>query len=171
MNATRSNPNQARTANLLGALVLSLSDEIRAATEAISGSGGEASAALVSIGHAPACSIDFLARALHRSHPGTVRLVDRLALLKWVERRPGSDGRTVALHLTDTGEQMRKQVLAARQEVLERLLATVPDDTQAVLAAVLETTLKAVRGPDLDRGYTICRLCDGAVCSDCPMEA
>lgn len=161
----------ARTANLLGALVLMVNDEIRDSVEGVMGSGGEASAALVSIGHVPACSIDFLARTLQRSHPGTVRLVDRLAASSLVERRSGTDGRTVALHLTRAGEQMRKRLLAARQQALERAINTIAKGQQAAFAGVLEELLKSLRGPDLDRGYTICRLCDERACANCPMES
>ncbi|WP_293368970.1 MarR family transcriptional regulator [Nevskia sp.] len=169
MTAAFRDPACSRTANLLGALALSLNDEMREATEAVTGGGGETSAALVSIGHAPACSIDFLARLLHRSHPGTVRLVDRLAAASLVERRAGADGRTVALHLTVVGEQLRRQVLAARQQVLERVVAAVPAEQQAAFAGVVESLLKTMRGSDFDRSYTICRLCDERTCSDCPM--
>ena len=45
-------------------------------------------AALCVIGHEPGLSIDFLARVLGMSHPGTVRLVDRLETDGLIKRRP-----------------------------------------------------------------------------------
>ena len=68
----------ARTANLLGAIALGLADDILETAERHVAHGGCTPAALYVIGHEPGLSIDFLARVLGMSHPGTVRLVDRL---------------------------------------------------------------------------------------------
>lgn len=160
----------ARTGNILGALALALTDEIRAHAEGLTSIRGEAPSALVSIGHEPGCSIDFLSKALRLSHPGTVRLVDRLEGAGLIERRAASDGRAVALHLTEAGSRRRRKVLAGRQNSLDRVLATLTPAQQEQLAALAGQLLKAQRGSDLQRAYTICRLCDDRACTDCPME-
>ena len=67
-----------RLVNLLGALALGVSDQIRSAIAEGMPLGGETAAALTVIGHAPALSIDQLSRVLRLSHAGTVRLVERL---------------------------------------------------------------------------------------------
>ena len=59
----------ARTANLLGALALALSDEIRSAAERQVTHGGSAPAALSLIGHEPGLSIDELALTTPGSSP------------------------------------------------------------------------------------------------------
>jgi MarR family transcriptional regulator, negative regulator of the multidrug operon emrRAB len=70
-------------------------------------------AALCVIGHKPGLSIDFLAHVLGMSHPGTVRLADRLEADGLIQRKPNKDGRTVALHLTVSGQKRRIKLLAS----------------------------------------------------------
>jgi MarR family transcriptional regulator, negative regulator of the multidrug operon emrRAB len=86
----------ARTANLLGAIALSLADDILETAERHVAHGGCTPAALCVIGHELGLSTDFPARVLRMSHPGTVRLVDRLEADGLIQRRPNKDGRTVA---------------------------------------------------------------------------
>ena len=78
-----------RTLNLLGALALSIVDALNTVVEANAGYGGEAPAALVTLGAEPGISINTLRQILNLSHPGTVRLIDRLESQGLVERRPG----------------------------------------------------------------------------------
>lgn len=160
---------EARTANLLGALALGLADEIGAAAERQAAHGGAAPAGLSAIGHAPGLTIERLSRALGLSHPGTVRLVDRLAAGGLVERRPARDGRAVALHLTPAGEQRRAAVLAERRVALEGALATLSGGEQERLAVLLEKLLKGLVRGEAHAG-AVCRLCEEAVCADCPVE-
>ena len=67
-----------RTSNLLGALALSVMDAFNTVVAASAGSGGETPAALVTLGADPGVSINQLRQILNLSHPGTVRLIDRL---------------------------------------------------------------------------------------------
>ena len=160
----------ARTGNLLGALAVALADEIHDDAKARTEIGGEAPAALVFIGHAPGCSIDFLARLLRLSHPGTVRLVDRLVVAGLVERRAASDGRAVALHLTDVGARRRRKLLAGRQTALDKAVTVLSPTQREQLATIAEVLLKSLRGTDTRRAFTICRLCDERDCANCPLD-
>src|SRR2546427_8823017 len=67
-----------RSANLLGAAVTALNDELEAATASGAEHGAAFPAALVSVHWAPGLSIEQLRRILGLSHSGTVRLLDRL---------------------------------------------------------------------------------------------
>ena len=160
-----------RTANLLGALALALTDALKEETEARADHGAAAPAALVSIGIAPGGSIDALARTLGLSHSATVRLVDRLANHGLVDRRDGPDGRTSALHLTRRGGARRRAILDGRGEVLIRALRSLSPDQRAVLTGLLETLLGSLTRDRLHADH-ICRLCDEHVCpgETCPVE-
>ena len=96
-----------RTANLLGALALTLSDRAAAAVQADAGVSRSDAAALVTLrNYAEGEPLDLLRRALALSHPGVVRLADRLQARGLVERHRGDrDGRAVALRLTAAGRR------------------------------------------------------------------
>ncbi|MGA0532783.1 PAS domain-containing protein [Hansschlegelia sp. KR7-227] len=65
--------------------------------------------------HEPGMSIELPRRALAPSHPGAVRLVNRLAAPGLIERRPSAgDRRAVALHRTPAGEHSCTATLSAR---------------------------------------------------------
>lgn len=158
-----------RTANLLGAAILGLHDELRLAVERRTGRSGEAPAAVVALGHQPGLSNDRLSQLLGLTHTGTVRLVDRLVADGLVERRAAvRDRRGVALHLTRAGEAARREVLAEREAVLQPLVSQFDTAEQATLATLLGKLLRAV-GRDDTHKLRICRLCDGSVCRDCPI--
>ena len=159
-----------RTANVLGALALGLADEIRAASERQANEGGPAPAAVTLIGHEPGLSIDRLRRSLGLSHPGAVRLVDRLAADGLVIRRPSvEDGRAVALVLTTDGERQRDAIVADRHaglvSVLERLTPRERTQLDGLIAKLLGGFVR-----DVGHAYSICRLCDERRCPDCPVE-
>jgi MarR family transcriptional regulator, negative regulator of the multidrug operon emrRAB len=159
-----------RTLNLLGALALSLVDGLSAVAEAEAGHG-ETSAALVTLGAEPGISINLLRQALNLSHPGTVRLIDRLQAQGLVERRSGIDGRTLALFLTPAGQSKRQAILRARQQQLQVAIAPLSSNERQQLMPLLEKMLRATTTSDI-RAWAICRLCEEEVCpSDrCPVE-
>lgn len=157
----------ARTLNLLGALALGVVDMLDHTTTAQTGYGGETAAALVTLGVEPGISINTLRQILDLSHPGTVRLVDRLQAEGLVERRPGSDGRTLALFLTEAGRERRTAVLQARRQQLQQALEGLTPDEQAQLTRLLEKMLTTLTTDEM-RSYALCRLCEEEVC---PMEA
>ena len=160
-----------RTANLLGALALALTDAMRAETEARAAHAAAAPAALVTIGHAPGESIDTLARILGLSHSATVRLVDRLVSDGLVERRSGADGRTTAIHATPLGLARRAAILGGRHTVLASVLEILSGDERAALTSIIEKLLSGLT-TDRQQADHICRLCDEPVCpaETCPVE-
>lgn len=159
-----------RTANLLGAVGLAVANRIEVAAQAILGHGGETPAALVVIGYGFGPSNDQLRRILGLSHPGTVRLVDRLVADKLVERRQGRDRRAIALHLTGRGADLREELLRGRLTAIGLLLAPLTGPEQETLDALLHKVLSSMETTNLDR-CTLCRLCDDRVCSNCPIPA
>src|SRR3954471_14613989 len=107
-------------ANRLGAIALTLSDGIREATEAATGTAGGLPAALVSLREwADGTSVDVLAEAMRVSHSRAVRVVDRLEVTG-LARREGdpSDGRRAWVRLSRPGRRLADRALAARARVL-----------------------------------------------------
>lgn len=160
-----------RTANLLGALALSLIDSLDAVVEANAGYGGETPAALVTLGAEPGLSINQLRQILNLSHPGTVRLIDRLAAEGLVERRSGADGRTLALFLTEAGLERRQNILSERRQPLQQAIEGLTSTERQQLAQLLEKMLSGMTTSP-SKAFAICRLCEEEVCpSDrCPVE-
>ncbi|MBD3887297.1 winged helix-turn-helix transcriptional regulator [Phormidium tenue FACHB-886] len=158
-----------RTSNLLGALALAVTDRMHAAARETIKHAGETPAALVLIGLEPGMSNDRLRRILGMSHPGTVRLVDRLVSDGLVERRPsGRDGREIALYLTPEGQQCRSTLLNNRMAVVHPLLEVLDNSEQTVLSNLLHKMLTAIPNSEIEM-YTICRMCDESVCENCPL--
>lgn len=162
--------NDDRTLNLLGAFALTIVDAMDSVIQIDVGSG-ETSAALVSLGAEPGLSITQLRQILQLSHPGTVRLVDRLETQALVERRSGADGRTLALFLTEAGQTKRAQILMERRQQLQRAVTALTPIESQQLTHLLEKMLTTLTATE--REYlTICRLCEEEVCPGdrCPVE-
>lgn len=159
-----------RTANLLGVVGLAIADRIEDVARDILGRVGETPAALVVIGHGTGLSNDGLRRILGLSHPGTVRLVDRLVADGLVERSEGKDRRAVALRLTDQGHAVRSKLLRGRLESIDALLAPLSERERVLLDGILGKVLTAMDTTVSER-RTLCRLCDVQVCSKCPIPA
>ena len=159
-----------RTSNLLGVVGLAIADRIEASARDTLSHVGETPAAVVVIGYGLGPSNDQLRRILRLSHPGTVRLVDRLVADGLVERRKGRDKRAIALHLTDTGHRLREDLLTGRIAAIRPLLAPLTGAEQDTLAALLHKMIAALPTTDLER-CNLCRLCDDRVCTDCPIPA
>ncbi len=159
-----------RTANLLGAVGLAVADRIEATARDILNHAGETPAALVVIGYGLGPSNDQLRRILGLSHPGSVRLVDRLVADNLVERRAGHDKRAIALYLTELGATLRERLLKGRLAAIRPLLVPLTAAEQGVLADLLHKMLSSMELTDLER-CTLCRLCDDRVCVNCPIPA
>lgn len=162
--------NDERTLNLLGALALGVVDALSAVVEANAG-GCETPAALVTLGAEPGISINVLRQILNLSHPGTVRLIDRLESKGLIERRSGADGRTLALFLTDEGYERRRAILSERRQQLELAVNSLTPNERKQLTKLLEKMLTAMTTNEL-RAFAICRLCEEEVCPGdrCPVE-
>ncbi len=159
-----------RTANLLGVVGLAVADRIGDVARDILRHGGETPAALVVIGYGSGPSNDQLRRILGLSHPGTVRLVDRLVADGLVERRKGRDKRAIALYLNDRGMALREELLKERLAAIRPLLTPLSGAERETLAGLLHKMLSSMETTAADR-RTLCRLCDNRICTDCPIPA
>lgn len=157
-----------RAANLLGALALAVNDRIEAMAREVLNHAGETPAAVVVIGYGPGLSNDKLRRILGLSHPGAVRLVDRLVSDGFVERRLGVTKREIALHLTPAGEDARQELLRGRLAAIALLVEPLNDGEREAFAMLVHKMLSTMETNEMQR-YTLCRLCDDRVCLDCPL--
>jgi len=162
----------AHEVNALGALALEVTRRVQEAGEAASPHGASVPAALTALhGLTAGQSIDALRRVLGLTHSGAVGLVDRLAAAGLVERRVGSDGRSVALQLTPDGRRAARRVLARREAAIETVLAPLTARERADLVRLHERLLGSMTGAQHDRRRA-CRLCDVDACGrDCPTRA
>lgn len=159
-----------RIANLLGVVGLAVADRIERSARDILNHAGETPAALVVIGYGLGPSNEGLRSILGLSHPGSVRLIDRLVADGLVERRQGSDRRSIALYLTKQGQERRETLLRERLNAIKPLFAGLTDAEQESLGVLLHKMLSSLDTSDLER-CTLCRLCDNRVCSNCPIPA
>jgi DNA-binding MarR family transcriptional regulator len=162
-----------RTANLLGALALTLADRADAAVRDGAGVARSDAAALVTLrNYAEGEPLDLLRKALALSHPGVVRLADRLQARGLVERRRSDrDGRAVALQLTAAGRRAADEALAARAGALDEALSALDAGERRALEGMLERML-GVETTDAVASLVICRMCDPDVCGHpgrCPV--
>jgi DNA-binding MarR family transcriptional regulator len=159
----------ARAANLLGALALAIVDRTQ---DAVAGAGveGETTAAALSalhhfLGEPP---IGTLRRAVGRTSPATVRMVDRLERAGNVERRASADdGRASHVALTPQGRKLARRVGRARQAVLEEALAGLTPEERAAFAGLLAKVMSTMVDAKLSSGEEsawTCRLCDPGAC-------
>jgi DNA-binding MarR family transcriptional regulator len=159
-----------RTTNIVGALALAVADALLREAEGKAPEVGPAAAAISLLAHDPGMSVDRLRRALGLSHPGAVRLVDRLAAQGLVIRKSSErDGRAVALYLTDAGRKTCVKIRAARRGSLARMLDALNADERATLGQLTEKMLRGLV-ESVDHAYSVCRLCDEVACADCPVD-
>lgn len=160
-----------RTENIFGALALALSDDVVRASSAVAPEVGPAAAAIVLLGHEPGLSIADLAVGVGLTHPGAVRLVDRLVADGMIDRRPDpTDGRVRSLHLTASGENACESILKARRVVVAKAISPLTADEMKQLEHLSERMLKALLIDD-DHALRVCRLCDYASCDRCPVDS
>jgi DNA-binding MarR family transcriptional regulator len=162
-------------ANVLGALALTLSDQMTSAIATATGQSVSAAAALSALAEfLDAPTVDRLAQVLGLTHSGAVRLVDRLAQDGLVARGPGDDRRSRSITLTSAGREMAAQACDARAGVLERGLSELNDAERQTLDALMARVMTGVVNAK-DGGAWICRLCDFDACEraagHCPAMA
>src|SRR5262245_43553443 len=158
-------PAELRDLNVIGAFALALSDDFKAALEDLADGNESGCAALVVIGQESGLSVDRLSKVLHLSQPGTVRLVDRLSAARLVERKTGTDRRSVALRLTEAGKRQVKSLLVGRQHALAEALRGLDAWERSTLAAIADKVLRGLDHGDIACDQR-CRLCDADPCPD-----
>ncbi len=162
-----------RVANLLGALALAVSDGIREATQQQAGGLARPEpAALVTLNHYPGQSVGALARTLGLTHSGAVRLADRLVAAGLARRVSEGPGRTLALHLTESGQLAASRVLVRRQAAVQQLVSGLEPDQVAALEQLVGRLLAALT-TDRASAHRLCRLCDEPLCERdvrCPVD-
>ncbi len=161
-----------RLENLLGALVIALSDSMSAAVETAAGRPGAAAAALAVLAQEPGLGIEQLRLPLRRTQSATVRVVDQLVAEGRARRQAGRDRRSVAVVLTDQGTATAAKVLDGRSGVLQVAVASLSQGERAALTATLEKVLASITA-DAVHAEQICRLCDVGECppASCPVNA
>ena len=157
-------------ANLLGALVLFVGGHMREAVTDPAGAGGALADAVIVIKDQPGTTAEWLGSVLRLSQPGTAHMVRRLAALGWVERRPGADARSRALHLTPDGQAAAARILDARQRALGELIAPLAAEQRANLVDIAAAILRPA-ARDEQCLAALCRLCDRSRCAECPVHA
>src|SRR5487761_1281632 len=160
-----------RLENLLGALVLAVSESLTSDVQTAAWHPGAMAAGLAVLAQEPGLGIEQLRRQLARTQSATVRVVDQLVAEGQAERRAGRDHRSISVVLTDQGTAAAAHVLDARTAVLRQVLEVLDAGERKVLTAVLEKVLAAVT-TDRARAEQICRLCDVGACPlpACPVE-
>jgi DNA-binding MarR family transcriptional regulator len=168
-----------RTANVVGALVLAVSDRMLAAVGDAAGGPGRpgsenAGVALSALHHfLEAPTIGRVRSVLGLTSSGAVRLVDRLEGAGLVRRDRAADGRETVVALTPAGRRAAARVVKARADVLEDVLAPLAADERAALEPlVARIVVGLMREPGATRW--MCRLCDTGVCGqrtrECPVS-
>ncbi|TKG71025.1 MarR family winged helix-turn-helix transcriptional regulator [Prauserella endophytica] len=159
-----------RTANLLGAAALTVTDLVLAGATGATGVSASGAAALVVLSASPGLSGTELGRRVGLSQSAAARMVDALEGRGLVERRPGQ-GREVSIRLTRAGRRATGELLAARGTRLAGALAVLDDDERAVLTGLLEKLLTGLYG-EVGDAQLLCRLCDRGSCTEgapCPV--
>jgi DNA-binding MarR family transcriptional regulator len=163
---------QLRTANLLGALSVAISDRLAEALKNHPNQTDSAAAALNLIGFYEGCTNSALSASLGLSHTATVRLLDRLESKGFVERRVAeTDQRAVALYLTRKGRTRLREILAIRCAALCDVISSLSVSEERRLGHLLEKILKTLTKAVMDADH-ICRLCDETTCParSCPVH-
>ena len=151
-----------RLANLLGAVVLNLSDRMTAAAATAAGVSLSGTAALVTLAESPGLGGTELGHRIGLSQPACARMLDQLAA-RGLVRRQEKTGRSVAVVLTRTGRAAAARALRARQEVLTTALTRLTAGERAALEPALESLLRGLHA-ELRSDDLMCRLCDRACC-------
>jgi DNA-binding MarR family transcriptional regulator len=162
----------ATVANVCGAFARAVTDDIDQAVTEGTGEAATIAAALVHLSKYQDETIDGLRKPLGLSHPGCVRLVDRLEAGRLVVRAEGADRRTRALRLTSAGADKAKEVLHRRSLALRRALGTLTQREQQVLAGLVGKVLTALVD-DEAHALRVCRVCDYDACpsATCPVAS
>lgn len=155
-----------RTANLLGALALVVTDRTVDVVASAAGQSETGAVALSALHHfLDRPTVDRLRQVLGLTSSGTVRLVDRLEDAGYVRRRAGTDGRATVVTLTASGRRAAERVSKARAAMLAGALDALSDAERATFTDLVSRVLAGlVRDPDPTATRWLCRLCDTGAC-------
>lgn len=154
-----------RTANLLGAAALALTDLTLDAATTPGRLSPSSAAALLSLLAAPGLSVSELGRRVRLTQPAAARMVDALEAEGIVEKAPSAENRRLMrVWLTSEGEKLAGQMLGERNAPLREVVAGLDDSEQRALTAVLEKILTQLHDTT-GHGQRICRLCDRGSCT------
>ncbi|WP_070010041.1 MarR family winged helix-turn-helix transcriptional regulator [Streptomyces abyssalis] len=151
-----------RTANLLGATALAVTDLTLSGATGAAGTSASGAAALVVLDAAPGLSVTELGRRVGLSQPAAARMVDSLESGGLVERRQGP-GRWVSVTATPAGARTARTLLAARGAPLSAVVDVLDDEERETLDALLGKLLRRLHG-EVGNAELLCRLCDRAGC-------
>lgn len=151
-----------RTANLLGATALAVTDLALAGASRAAGVSASGAAALVALSAAPGLSVTELGRRVGLSQSAAARMVESLEAHGLLERRPGA-GRWVSVTLTPAGARTAGELLAARGAPLTELVTVLDGEERQVLDGLLGKLLTRLYA-DTGSADLLCRLCDRGVC-------
>jgi len=161
-----------RTANLLGATSLAVTDlTLGGATRAVDLSASGA-AALVSLSAYPGLSVTELGRRIGLTQSAAARMVDGLEADGLVERRPSPlIRRMTTVHPTRAGRRAARRLLAARSSPLTDVVGALDENEQRTLADLLRKLLSRLY-EQVGNAQYMCRLCDRKCCTTeggCPV--
>jgi DNA-binding MarR family transcriptional regulator len=156
-------PDELRTANLLGAAALAVTDLVLAGATAAAGTSSSGAAALVVLHAAPGLSVTELGRRVGLTQSAAARMVESLEQRGLVQRQP-TLGRWVAVQPTAAGAAAAESLLDARGGRLTALVRRLPAADREALARVLERLLSTVYG-EVRSSERVCRLCDRGACT------
>ena len=163
-----------RTANLLGAAALAVTDLTLGAVTNAAGVSASGAAALVTLSANPGLSVTELGRRVGLTQSAAARMVDSMQADGLVERRPSPlSSRWVGVHLTTAGKSAAHRLLAARGSPLTGIVAALDADDQEALARVLSNLLARLY-EQIGKAQYMCRLCDRDSCQrqcTCPVGA
>jgi MarR family transcriptional repressor of emrRAB len=162
---------RSRTANLLGALCLAITDRVVASSRVHSRQTDTLVSALNVIGYAEGCTNGQLGAALQLSHSATVRLLHKLSEAGLVDVRPGQDKRAVAIFLTEIGWERTRVAKQERNDALAELIDLLEPRQRVELEGIATTLLGHLTQTRVDALH-ICRLCNERVCpsGQCPVH-
>lgn len=159
-----------RTANLLGATALAVTDLVLAGAHRATGVSASGAAALVVVSTSPGLSVTELGRRVGLSQSAAARMVESLENRHLVERQSGS-GREVAVQVTTAGRRATRSLLAARGTGLAEVLGVLAPEDRRVLADLLATLLTKLY-EEVGNADLLCRFCDRRSCTKdavCPV--
>ncbi|MTD53920.1 MarR family transcriptional regulator [Amycolatopsis pithecellobii] len=159
-----------RTANLLGATALAVSDLMFSTARQRTALSESSAAALVVLSVTPGLSVTELGRRIGLTQSAAARMVDALEASALARRFPGQ-GREVAVHLTGGGRTSARRLLTARGAGLADVLAPLDADERRALADLLGKLLTGLY-TQTGNAHLLCRLCDRPSCTKdavCPV--